>query len=197
MFVGSMGADPCMRLCDQDGPAVCTGGSWSKNGVCHGYLFRGNPSLKDYCYHTTESAADCPSNGTPLKERDAWNILFRAPEVFDSVDMDYMHIIFAKRPVNVVLKLTEPSMDKLSALLDSPSIELLGQVLRMEDIEALELVEGIQVSGGMPFLFNCNHSDVDARFPWFAQFQVEAPLTDEEKEKICSALFRIRAELVR
>jgi hypothetical protein len=55
-------ADPCTDLCNRDGPAVCTGGSWTKsNGHCHGYVFRGDPSTGDYCYHSALTAATCPS----------------------------------------------------------------------------------------------------------------------------------------
>ena len=70
-------ADPCTRLCNRDGPAVCTGGSWNKNGVCHSYLFRGEPALGDYCYHTAATADTCPSRGKPVKVADAEAILAR------------------------------------------------------------------------------------------------------------------------
>ena len=64
-------ADPCTRLCQIDGPRVCTDGSYNKNGVCHRYLFRGDPALNDYCYHTSATAATCPSSGKAVKLADA------------------------------------------------------------------------------------------------------------------------------
>lgn len=64
-------SDPCNRLCQLDGPLICTDGSYQKNGVCHRYLFRGDPSLDDYCYHTSETASTCPSTGNPVRVADA------------------------------------------------------------------------------------------------------------------------------
>jgi hypothetical protein len=63
--------DPCKRLCDFDGPAVCTDGSYTKKGnVCDKYLFRGDPKNLDYCYHTKRSRDVCPSNGVPVTTDD-------------------------------------------------------------------------------------------------------------------------------
>ena len=71
-------ADPCTRLCAFDGPSICTGGSWDKNGVCHGYMYRGDPARGDYCYHTAETAASCPSSGaTHVKTADVAALLDR------------------------------------------------------------------------------------------------------------------------
>ena len=70
--------DPCTALCNLDGPAVCIGGSWTKNGVCHSYVFRGDPAVGDYCYHTKATAPRCPGNGKPVKVSDAEAILARA-----------------------------------------------------------------------------------------------------------------------
>ena len=77
-FVGlaaSTQADPCSVLCRLDGSAVCTGGSWSKNGICHAYYFRGDPSLLHHCYHTARTKDACPSSGTPVKVADAQRII--------------------------------------------------------------------------------------------------------------------------
>jgi hypothetical protein len=61
-------ADPCTDLCAQDGPTVCTNGSWTKvNGDCHGYFVKPNG---EYCYHTAETAVECPSTETPLRFSD-------------------------------------------------------------------------------------------------------------------------------
>ena len=69
-------ADPCSRLCERDGPSVCTAGSWTKpDGSCHGYLFRGDPALRDVCYHTTATASTCPGNGTPVSAEAARGLL--------------------------------------------------------------------------------------------------------------------------
>ncbi len=70
--------DPCAELCAHDGSAICTGGFWNKNGFCHRYVFRGNPEILDYCYDTAESAATCPSNGTPAQVSDVARILASA-----------------------------------------------------------------------------------------------------------------------
>jgi len=68
---GAIGAavDPCVQLCNHDGPRVCFKGSWNKGGTCQHYVFRGPPAGNDYCYHTAETAANCPS-GTPVKVSD-------------------------------------------------------------------------------------------------------------------------------
>ncbi len=72
-------ADPCSLLCERDGPLICNDGSYNKNGVCHRYLFRGDPSLNDYCYHTKGTAAQCPSSGKPVKVADAERLLALMP----------------------------------------------------------------------------------------------------------------------
>lgn len=68
-------SDPCARLCQLDGPIICNDGSYNKNGVCHRYLFRGDPSLNDYCYHTSATASTCPSSGKPVKFGDAQRLV--------------------------------------------------------------------------------------------------------------------------
>jgi hypothetical protein len=66
-------ADLCQDLCDKDGPSLCPNGSWTKvNGDCHGYFFKPNG---DYCYHTAETAVECPSTGTPLRSSDVSFVL--------------------------------------------------------------------------------------------------------------------------
>jgi hypothetical protein len=70
-MMGADASDPCTRLCQFDGPSVCTEGSWTKNGnICHKYLYRASPDNKDYCYHTAASKAICPGNGAPVKVGD-------------------------------------------------------------------------------------------------------------------------------
>ena len=57
-------ADPCVRLCQFDGPAICTGGSWSKGaGICHAYFHNAN----GHCYHTSATRETCPSSGRPVR----------------------------------------------------------------------------------------------------------------------------------
>ena len=76
---GSLAAAPrdaCTELCDRDGPAVCTRGSWTKgNGMCYGYVFRGDPTLRNYCYHTTATADTCPGSGRPVRPSDAARLI--------------------------------------------------------------------------------------------------------------------------
>ena len=67
-------ADPCGALCKADGPKVCTKGSWTEKNVCKYYMFVGNPADMNYCYHTTETAAVCPS-GLPIKPEDVEGLL--------------------------------------------------------------------------------------------------------------------------
>jgi hypothetical protein len=67
--------DPCTQLCKRDGPAICTGGSWNRNGNCHAYVFRGDPAGSDYCYHTSATAAICPAGGTKVKVTDVPRLL--------------------------------------------------------------------------------------------------------------------------
>ena len=73
-IAGSVGADPCSDLCTRDGPSVCTGGSWNKNGVCHAYFFVGD-STTEYCYHSAATASSCPATGNPVKTTDASRLL--------------------------------------------------------------------------------------------------------------------------
>lgn len=58
---------PCEDLCAFDGPERCPNGSWSKGVVCHGYVYRGDPSVRNYCYHTAATAATCPAGGEPVR----------------------------------------------------------------------------------------------------------------------------------
>ena len=68
--------DLCTQLCDRDGPLVCTGGSWTKpDGTCQAYLFRGDPSLNDPCYHTRTTATSCPAGGQPVRASDVSRLL--------------------------------------------------------------------------------------------------------------------------
>ena len=76
-FAHSSQADPCSVLCKMDGSTICSGGSWSKNGICHAYFLRGDPSLFDHCYHTSRTKESCPSSGTPVKVADAQRIIER------------------------------------------------------------------------------------------------------------------------
>ena len=68
-------ADPCARLCALDGPLICTDGSYNKNGACHRYVFRGDPALNDYCYHTSATASTCPGSGKTVKLADAERLI--------------------------------------------------------------------------------------------------------------------------
>jgi hypothetical protein len=75
-IITAVAGDRCTLLCDFDGPAVCTDGSWTKNGnICHKYLFRGNPENNDYCYHTIVTRESCPSNGTPVRVDDVARLI--------------------------------------------------------------------------------------------------------------------------
>ena len=72
LFGIAAASDPCQQLCRRDGPAVCTGGSWVKNGACHGYtLLQGGSG---YCYHTSTTAHICPSSPA-LRVADAERLL--------------------------------------------------------------------------------------------------------------------------
>jgi hypothetical protein len=75
-IVASAAKDPCTRLCEFDGPSICTKGSFTKDGrVCDKYMYRGNPADKDYCYHTSETKRDCPSTGAPVKPEDVEGLI--------------------------------------------------------------------------------------------------------------------------
>ena len=81
--------DPCTALCNRGGPSICTEGSWSKgNGICHAYLFRGDPSRGEYCYHTTTTAATCPSGGAPVRASDVARLLGGNVGVTRTVSVD-------------------------------------------------------------------------------------------------------------
>jgi hypothetical protein len=77
LFVTVLGSveDPCTTLCNRDGPTVCTRGSWTQGSICKNYLFRGDPSLNDYCYHTAATRDVCPSTGIPVKVSDVPRLL--------------------------------------------------------------------------------------------------------------------------
>ena len=63
--------DLCTQLCDRDGPVVCTGGFWTKpDGTCQAYLYLGDPSNREFCYHTSACASSCPSSGHPVRAAD-------------------------------------------------------------------------------------------------------------------------------
>jgi hypothetical protein len=74
--ISASAEDLCARLCILDGPSICTEGSWTKNGdICHRYLFKGDPTNLDYCYHTLETKDSCPSTGVPLRVSDVNGII--------------------------------------------------------------------------------------------------------------------------
>ena len=74
--LGAAPRDPCTQLCNRDGPAICTRGSWTKdNGTCQAYVFRGEPARGDYCYHTGATAATCPGRGQPVRATDVPRLL--------------------------------------------------------------------------------------------------------------------------
>ena len=76
LYAGIVSAsDPCGDLCRFDGPSICTGGSYNKNGVCQRYVYLGNPADGVYCYHTSETAATCPSNGLPVRVEDVARLI--------------------------------------------------------------------------------------------------------------------------
>lgn len=75
IYGSALASDPCDDLCKRDGPDVCTQGSWNQNGVCHAYIFRGDASLDDYCYHNAVTASSCPSSGTKVRVEDAVRLL--------------------------------------------------------------------------------------------------------------------------
>lgn len=56
----SAASDPCQQVCRRDGPAVCTVGSWNKNGFCDGYTQIQEGS--GFCYHISATAHTCPSS---------------------------------------------------------------------------------------------------------------------------------------
>jgi hypothetical protein len=66
----------CRRLCIFDGPGVCTHGSeLTLENICNRYLFRGDPSLNDYCYHTPLTQTSCPATGLPITPRDVGRLI--------------------------------------------------------------------------------------------------------------------------
>jgi hypothetical protein len=74
--------DPCKRLCDFDGPAICTDGSWTKSSnVCAKYVYRGDPEDLDYCYHTTATKGTCPGHGAPVLSHHVDRIIARRDDV--------------------------------------------------------------------------------------------------------------------
>ena len=50
--------NPCEQLCQLDGPDICTGGSWPRNGgTCHGYFVQ---PTGETCYHNATTHLSCP-----------------------------------------------------------------------------------------------------------------------------------------
>lgn len=86
--------DPCAELCNNDGPLLCPGGSWTKeSGTCHGYVFRGDTSLGDYCYHSAETSASCPSSGEPVRPEDVGRLFdARAMNTLANVLSDFVYV---------------------------------------------------------------------------------------------------------
>ena len=68
VFIG-YASDPCLRLCDMDGPDVCTNGSYARDGhICHAYFRVGS---NGHCYHTSATRDTCPASLPPLTVREA------------------------------------------------------------------------------------------------------------------------------
>jgi len=71
--------NPCQRLCDLDGPDVCTNGSYPRNGdICHAYFRLPN---NGHCYHTSATQQTCPAHLPPLTVQEASAIVAGRPYV--------------------------------------------------------------------------------------------------------------------
>ena len=72
----SLASGPCERLCDSDGPLVCSNGSWlrrdSSGNRCHAYF---RLTAGGHCYHTTETRETCPDTLPHLTPAEAEDIL--------------------------------------------------------------------------------------------------------------------------
>ena len=89
--LGAAPTDLCEQLCARDGPAVCTGGSWTKpDGACQAYMFRGDPSLNDHCYHNSATATSCPSSGQPVRVSDVSRLLTVATTLPPSAPLSFV-----------------------------------------------------------------------------------------------------------
>ena len=72
LAVGGSTNDPCSRLCQFDGPQICTGGSWIKgNDICHAYYYNED----GHCYHTASTKTTCPASGRPVKGNEVDGII--------------------------------------------------------------------------------------------------------------------------
>ena len=75
----SSSVDPCTDLCNFNGPSICSGGSWTKrDNSCHAYVFRGDPALGDYCYHTSATSSYCPASTDPVRPQDVALLMYGA-----------------------------------------------------------------------------------------------------------------------
>jgi hypothetical protein len=73
LLMGSTyGADPCRRLCEFDGPSICTEGSLTEPGTgrCRKYIYRGDPKNLDYCYQSNSVRGYCPVYGFQVRPED-------------------------------------------------------------------------------------------------------------------------------
>ena len=68
----TLASDPCQRLCETDGPVICTDGSSSRGDVCHAY-FRIN--CDEHCYRNAETRETCPDTLPELTVAQAEAIL--------------------------------------------------------------------------------------------------------------------------
>ena len=74
LLIPVISADFCTELCNNDGPAICTGGSYDKKGTCHAYFFVG-ASRTEYCFHTSATASACPDTGAKVRVIDVPRLL--------------------------------------------------------------------------------------------------------------------------
>jgi hypothetical protein len=68
-FAPVFSTDWCRELCRIDGE-LCLDGSWNEGKKCHAYVFKGDVTGYDYCYHVKRTRVTCPS-GKPVTVVDA------------------------------------------------------------------------------------------------------------------------------
>jgi hypothetical protein len=123
VLLGTAVADPCTDLCSRDGPSVCTGGSWTKsNGYCHGYVFKRDPSTKEYCYHSKATADSCPTTGKQF---------VKASDVADLLNSDVlMNLLASASEISVFNGETEETSSRWMVFDGLPQSMRYEQIVR-------------------------------------------------------------------
>ena len=127
-------SNPCQRLCEMDGPIICTNGSYERNGgICHAYFRLGD---NGHCYHTVATQRSCPSSLPPLTVREAEVIVSGSGTARSVIQTTSRPTTTVTTPTLMPLRESEFSSPEVAA-------RFIGALVEDESRESLPVILGI------------------------------------------------------